>query len=167
MKLLILLIIVIIGYSVSGQAQENQRFEFAAAPLFGYSSSNGLALGANLEFGYAITARVQVFSTVAYYAYTGNGNGSSEYSAGLQFNFSEDTQNSSFLGVGWGNEQSYDYYRGAFAFGRFGYRRLLSERYGISWAPVIRVMQYYGEDNRGSAETVMAYVQPLRFSMSF
>ncbi len=169
MKLLILLILVIIGYSVSGQAQEetNPRYEIAVTPLFGYSSSNGLALGANLGIGYTLAGRWQVVSTFASYAYTRSGAGRSEYTAGFQYNFSQDFRASSFLGAGWGEEESFDSARRPYLYVRYGYRWLISKGSGVSWAPTITVGQTYNEGNRTTGNKVIGYIEPLRFSKSF
>lgn len=167
-KYFILLILITMFYSVSGRAEvETSRFEVAAAPLFGYSTYDGFALGANLDFGYAVTDRWQLIATAGYFGYTTSGRGSSAYSVGTQYNFSDDLRRSAFLGVGWGMEQPYDSSRGPFTYMRYGYRWLISEEYNISWAPTASLALSYSDGARSTSNRATGSVELLRFSITF
>lgn len=135
--------------------------EFGFSPNVGYTTSEGLILGAQLALGYSFAEHWQAVARSYFSISTGTGERAAYYQLGVQYSFGETLDRSISVEVGAAYlDPHFLDSRSAEARGysRVGYRKRLSETSEFYWAPSMTV--FVGKSTFGN-------INPIEFSIFF
>lgn len=136
--------------------------QFSVAPTVSYTTYRGFAPGAKIGFGFLVAENVQLVADISSQWHQNLGNAVNVEVGGI-YNQSSDVRYGAFFGLGggWANTLPvFEFSDSAYLFGRAGYRWLLSESIGVSYAP------YVGGRIGREARTELE-LQPLNFMFTF
>lgn len=153
------------------EAEESKPnpYQVSFVPGIAYSTYDGVGLGGIIGLGVPLSKRWYLTSEVGGSVFTKSGRTQSYWAGGFEYNFSDDLSNTGFVSFGvdaeYGFESETLFDRGYVG---GGYRWKISDKYPLSWSPLLRVAVGDRNESRiGDGRRSYGYIAPVRFTYLF